>query len=400
MWRCTGSDDGTAVVGAVLSRRRRIRQVPAQLVDGGAITSRADAAPGHAKRRPRGDAQEHFGARPPARRSHSSSQWDLLPHLPFVFPESFLAQYPASSISLPANAYAPDGMPAIAWQTYGETRNYDDIAKLYATASRSPRCRRRSGAAPRLLFRRQLHRPQHRQYPQHARRRRNARVDDRRVLGRSRVAAGEHGLWDKHELHPRRTRPSVPRPRPHDGGVRTYEYEMVDIFPTSSTLRSARRWRVPARLAGGGACTEGTSKRLLIGAPTTAVGAAAFSVYDDRSRRHCRGRRRRGRLRWAVGVRLPRLARHRQRLRDGLHDADPRRRRDRPVHRVGAPSGTDERVAPKWRPHAGTEPTTTRSTRARIATSASVRHGARQDAGALLHGGWEGSGRSALTHRK
>ncbi|KAH3705274.1 iduronate 2-sulfatase-like [Dreissena polymorpha] len=55
------------------------------------------------------------------------------PHLPFVFPESFMQYYPNNSIRLPDNEYAPDGMPDVAWSDYGELRNYGDQAKLHAS---------------------------------------------------------------------------------------------------------------------------------------------------------------------------------------------------------------------------------------------------------------------------
>ena len=57
------------------------------------------------------------------------------PHLPFLFPEKFLDYYPLADIELPTNPYAPDGMPKIAWQAYGETRGYADIAKLNASGA-------------------------------------------------------------------------------------------------------------------------------------------------------------------------------------------------------------------------------------------------------------------------
>ena len=57
------------------------------------------------------------------------------PHLPFVFPDTFLEKYPAESIQLPPNPYAPVGMPEVAWQSYGETRNYADIKRLNATGA-------------------------------------------------------------------------------------------------------------------------------------------------------------------------------------------------------------------------------------------------------------------------
>lgn len=40
------------------------------------------------------------------------------PHLPFVFPESFLKYYPEDQIRLPDNPYAPVNMPEVAWINY------------------------------------------------------------------------------------------------------------------------------------------------------------------------------------------------------------------------------------------------------------------------------------------
>ena len=37
------------------------------------------------------------------------------PHTPFVFPEEFLSRYPEAVVGLPANPYAPVGMPEKAW---------------------------------------------------------------------------------------------------------------------------------------------------------------------------------------------------------------------------------------------------------------------------------------------
>ena len=57
------------------------------------------------------------------------------PHLPFVFPSSFLQHYPPESVQLPDNPYAPDGMPPIAWSTYGEIRHFKDIIELNITGA-------------------------------------------------------------------------------------------------------------------------------------------------------------------------------------------------------------------------------------------------------------------------
>ena len=54
------------------------------------------------------------------------------PHLPFVFPESFLDYYPEADISLPDgdSKFVPDDFPTIAWNKCGTLRNYDDISAL------------------------------------------------------------------------------------------------------------------------------------------------------------------------------------------------------------------------------------------------------------------------------
>ena len=67
----------------------------------------------------------------------------------------------------------------------------------------------------------------------------------------------------------------------------------------------------------------------------------------------------------------------------GLHDADPRRRRDRPVHRVGALSGTDERVGAEVGDlvrHRALQPHVRRRGESQP-LRVGARHGARQDAG-------------------
>ncbi|XP_052771255.1 iduronate 2-sulfatase-like [Mya arenaria] len=57
------------------------------------------------------------------------------PHLPFVFPESYLQYYPEEQIRLPTNEYAPVDMPSVAWSEYGELRTYLDQAKLNASGN-------------------------------------------------------------------------------------------------------------------------------------------------------------------------------------------------------------------------------------------------------------------------
>lgn len=50
------------------------------------------------------------------------------PHLPWVYPESFLDSYPDESIELPDNPYVPTNMPDLAWYSLGELINdYGDV---------------------------------------------------------------------------------------------------------------------------------------------------------------------------------------------------------------------------------------------------------------------------------
>lgn len=60
----------------------------------------------------------------------------LQPHLPFVASEQFFDDfYPPSEIELPPNQQPPEGMPPVAWSSYGEIRAYSDIKSLNATGA-------------------------------------------------------------------------------------------------------------------------------------------------------------------------------------------------------------------------------------------------------------------------
>ena len=53
------------------------------------------------------------------------------PHLPWVFPKSFLDFYPQEDIRLPPNPFAPVNFPDIAWSNFDELRTYKDIRFNY-----------------------------------------------------------------------------------------------------------------------------------------------------------------------------------------------------------------------------------------------------------------------------
>lgn len=56
------------------------------------------------------------------------------PHLPFVFPESFLQHYPVDKMRLPDNPYAPVDMPSVAWSNYyTHLGRYKDLRQFNTT---------------------------------------------------------------------------------------------------------------------------------------------------------------------------------------------------------------------------------------------------------------------------
>ena len=57
------------------------------------------------------------------------------PHLPFLFPSSFLDLYPREKVQLPNNSFAPRNIPAVAWSDFDELRKYDDILEKYGYGS-------------------------------------------------------------------------------------------------------------------------------------------------------------------------------------------------------------------------------------------------------------------------
>ncbi|KAK7097562.1 iduronate 2-sulfatase-like [Littorina saxatilis] len=52
------------------------------------------------------------------------------PHLPFEYPMEYLDLYPMSKIHLAPNPYYPPWLPEVAWSSYGELKNYEDIRAL------------------------------------------------------------------------------------------------------------------------------------------------------------------------------------------------------------------------------------------------------------------------------
>lgn len=208
------------------------------------------------------------------------------PHLPFVFPERFMDYYP--EVSTPPNNYAPWRMPRIAWQSYGETRSYKDIAALHASGAINTTL---PDGVVKDLRRAYYAAVSYTDYNvgQVLSTLKEVGLDQSTVVvfwGDHGWQLGEHGEWDKHTNFNLATHAPVmyrvPGLTDRGRGVRTYQVvETVDIFP--SLVDFAMGSTIPLCAdspIGTDTCTDGVSARPLIAQPDEPVKAAAYSVYD------------------------------------------------------------------------------------------------------------------------
>ena len=72
------------------------------------------------------------------------------PHLPFVVAQRFVDMHPLSRVGLAENKYAPWDMPTVAWQNYGELRNYPDMTARPAANPRPALCGAHSFKTPQV----------------------------------------------------------------------------------------------------------------------------------------------------------------------------------------------------------------------------------------------------------
>jgi len=209
------------------------------------------------------------------------------PHLPFIFPESFLDMYPTSSIQLPPDQQPPKNMPPIAWSGYGELRNYFDQTKLNATGKPGTvlpswdvlELRRAYVAAVSYtdsLLGRVMDALAASPFAN------NTVIS---LFGDHGWQIGEHGEWAKHTNFEFATHAPmmIHIPGMTDHGIKTMEYtEHVDLFPTlveaatGETLQACPPGNESFKVL---TCTEGTSLIPLVTAPNTAIKNAAFSQY-------------------------------------------------------------------------------------------------------------------------
>lgn len=207
------------------------------------------------------------------------------PHLPFVFPYSFQQYYPVESVQLPDNQYAPDGMPEVAWSSYGELRNYADQHKLNA-----------SGAINTTLPADDVRNLRRAYYSAISwtdsligvvmKELQNLGFDNNTVVsfwGDHGWQLGEHGEWCKHTNFELATHAPmmVHIPGMTDNGIVTEQLtEFVDLFPTLVEAAELGTMPLcPEVSANVKLCREGESLMPLIKDPKGPWKSAAFSQY-------------------------------------------------------------------------------------------------------------------------
>ncbi|KAH3699905.1 hypothetical protein DPMN_074867 [Dreissena polymorpha] len=209
----------------------------------------------------------------------------MRPHLPFVSPEAFSHYYPASSLHLPSNPYAPINMPDAAWWKSPELISYTDISALHfqgqvneTLPDNKVRELRRAyfsavswvdslvGVVLNELDRLGLSN--------------NTVVS---LLGDHGYQLGEHGMWNKHTNFELATHaPMMIRiPGLTDNGIITERVvEFVDLFPTLVDAVGLPSIPVcPENSLNVLTCTEGESLMPLVHNATAAWKHSAFSQY-------------------------------------------------------------------------------------------------------------------------
>ena len=227
------------------------------------------------------------------------------PHLPLVFPERFLSYYPIDEVALPSNPDAPMNMPLIAWQGYGELRQYQDISNI--TNKPGQLVHPNSHLLPddkvkelrRAYFAAMSYADDNVGQVLDA-------LNNGQVLGADNLrdstivcalsdhgwSLGEHGLWAKHTNFFINTQaPLMFRvPGQTDGGIFTDQIaSTTDIFPTlvdlvfATAMPRCATGHLSANAKAEKLCTEGNSLVPLISDPLTPVKVAAYDLLLFRS---------------------------------------------------------------------------------------------------------------------
>lgn len=207
------------------------------------------------------------------------------PHLPWVFPKSFLDYYPEEDIRLPANPYVPSDMPDIAWQNFHELRDYKDIGRKYGAGQENMTLPDDKVKELRRAYYAAL------SYTDSLVGEVVAALDKLGLADNTIISfwgdhgwqLGEHSEWCKQTNFEIATHaPMMVRvPGLTDSGVVTERMtEFVDLFPTLAEAAGLPQIPLCARGAESvTTCTEGVSMVPLMKNPEAPWKAAAFSQY-------------------------------------------------------------------------------------------------------------------------
>ncbi|KAK6186264.1 hypothetical protein SNE40_008334 [Patella caerulea] len=208
------------------------------------------------------------------------------PHLPFVFPEEYLADYPATQIQIPRNDYAPIDMPSIAWSKYPELRSYHDIGALNVTGNLNTTLPDQIVKDLRRAYFSSVTFVDAMVAEVLAELEKLNLMDDTIIsfIGDHGFSLGEHGLWAKNtnfedNVH---TPMMIRVPGKTDRGVVTNNLvEFVDLFPTIVEAAGFPPLRqCPERSSQVYLCTEGKSMVPLMTDPDAQWKSAVFSQYE------------------------------------------------------------------------------------------------------------------------
>lgn len=213
------------------------------------------------------------------------------PHLPLVYPQSFIHHYPWTAIQVPDNQYAPLHMPPTAWFKSVELRQFEDIKAFHFSGDMNMTLPHAEVIKLRRayytcityidsLIGNLLHELK------------NLGLENDTIvsfIGDHGFKLGEHGLWGKHTNFDLDTHAPmmIHIPGMTDNGVVSEQLtEFVDLFPTITEAAGVPKvQQCPENSANVATCHEGTSLLPLVSQPNQPLKMASFSQYP-RQRQH------------------------------------------------------------------------------------------------------------------
>ena len=213
------------------------------------------------------------------------------PHLPLVYPQSFIHNYPWTAIQTPDNQYAPLHMPPTAWFKSAELRQFTDIksfnfsGEMNVTLPHAEVIKLRRAYYTCITYIDSL-------IGNVLNELRRLGLENDTIIsfvGDHGFKLGEHGLWGKHTNFDLDTHaPMMIRiPGKTDNGIVSEQLtEFVDLFPTIVEAAGVQKVpQCPEVSTKVSTCHEGTSLLPLVSHPNSPLKVASFSQYP-RQRQH------------------------------------------------------------------------------------------------------------------